>query len=57
MPSKTKKQAHLMAAVAHGWKPPKGSGIDISRKVAEDYFKADQAKAKAEGRDKGAQSK
>ena len=46
MPSTSKKQAHTMAAVAHGWKPPSGSGIDIPKKVAKDFFAADQKAAK-----------
>lgn len=54
MPSTTPKQKHVMAAIAHGWKPPKGSSVsDISPQVAKDFFEADQRKAKAEGRDKG----
>jgi hypothetical protein len=35
-----------MAAVAHGWKPPKSSGINIPVKVAKEFNKADQKKAK-----------
>jgi hypothetical protein len=31
-----------MAAIAHGWKPPKKSGIDIPVKVAKDFNAADQ---------------
>jgi hypothetical protein len=46
MPSTSKKQAHLMAAVAHGWKPPKGSGINIPVSVAKDFNRADQNKSK-----------
>jgi hypothetical protein len=30
-----------MAAVAHGWKPPASSGIDVPTKVAKEYNKAD----------------
>ena len=44
MPSKSAKQAHLMAAIAHGWKPPKDSGINVSQKVAKEFNKADQQK-------------
>ena len=40
-PSKTPAQARLMAAVAHGWKPPKSSGIKIPRKVAREFNEAD----------------
>jgi hypothetical protein len=35
-----------MAAIAHGWKPPASSGIDIPVKVAKEFNKADQAKGK-----------
>jgi hypothetical protein len=42
MPSKSKKQARLMAAVAHGWKPPKSSGISIPLTVAKEFNSADQ---------------
>ena len=41
MPSKSPAQARLMAAVAHGWKPPKSSGISVPVKVAKEYNKAD----------------
>ena len=44
MPSKSKKQAKLMRAVAHGWKKPDGKGP--SQKVAKEFLKADKAKAK-----------
>ena len=30
-----------MAAVAHGWKPPPGSGIDVPMKVAQEFNQAD----------------
>jgi hypothetical protein len=54
MPSKSPAMKKTMAAIAHGWKPPKGSSVaDISPAVAKDFFEADQRKAKAEGRDKG----
>lgn len=42
MPSKTAKQARLMKAVAHGWKPDRIKGP--SKAVAKDYAKADQRK-------------
>jgi len=44
MPSVSKKQEHLMAAMAHGWKPsdPKLARIPVS--VAKDFNAADQAK-------------
>lgn len=48
MPSKSPEQARTMAAVAHGWKPPKSSGINIPVKVAKEFNKADaHAKVKA----------
>lgn len=31
-----------MAAVAHGWRPPASSGIDIPVKVAKEFNKADK---------------
>ena len=45
MPSKSPAQERLMAAVAHGWTPPKSSGIHVPVKVAKEFNKADQAKA------------
>jgi hypothetical protein len=47
MPSKSPKQARTMAAIAHGWKPPKTSGINIPVSVAKDYNEADQKKRTA----------
>lgn len=41
MPSKSAKQAHLMRAIAHGWKPPKKSGIKVPVKVAKEFVAAD----------------
>lgn len=35
-----------MRAVAHGWKPRKGSVSKIPRKVAREYVRADQRKAR-----------
>jgi hypothetical protein len=46
MPSTTRKQAHFMAAVAHGWKPTGEKGP--SRAVAEEFHEADKAKGKWE---------
>ena len=40
MPSKSKKQARLMAAVAHGWKKPGGGGPPVS--VAKEFNRADE---------------
>jgi hypothetical protein len=42
MPSKSPAQARLMAAVAHGWKPPRSSGIHVPMKVAKEFNKADE---------------
>lgn len=42
MPSKSVKQARLMAAVAHGWKPPKASGIKVPIVVAKEFNRADK---------------
>jgi hypothetical protein len=46
MPSTSPAQKHMMAALAHGWRPddPKLARIPIS--VAKEYNAADQAKAK-----------
>ena len=40
MPSETPKMAHLMAAVAHGWKKPGGGGPSVA--VAKEFNKADK---------------
>jgi hypothetical protein len=54
MPSKSPAMKKTMAAIAHGWKPPPGSSVaDISKKVAMEFYKADERQAKAQGRDKG----
>ncbi len=42
MPSRSPAQARTMAAVAHGWRPPASSGIDIPVKVAKEFNKADK---------------
>ena len=39
MPSKTRKQARLMASVAHGWKKPGGGGPPVE--VAKEFNAAD----------------
>jgi len=44
MPSKSKAQAKLMRAVAHGWKPDRTEGP--SKKVAKEFVKADQKRKK-----------
>jgi hypothetical protein len=42
MPSTSPEQNKTMAAIAHGWKPPKGSKVaKIPLKVAKDFNKAD----------------
>lgn len=50
MPSKSPAQRRTMAAVAHGWKPPKSSGISIPVKVAKEFVAADKKKPRARGR-------
>lgn len=45
MPSKSKAQAHLMAAVAHGWEP---SGKSIPKKVGQEFHTADKKVGKWE---------
>jgi hypothetical protein len=47
MPSKSPAQARTMAAIAHGWKPPPESGIDIPVKVAKEYSQADRQRRMA----------
>lgn len=50
MPSRSAEQAKTMRAIAHGWKPPKGSKVaKIPVKVAKDFEKADRAAGKYEG--------
>ena len=39
MPSRTRAQARLMAAVAHGWKKPGGGGPSVE--VAKEFNEAD----------------
>lgn len=46
MPSTTKKQAHFMAAVAHGWKPTGEKGPPVS--VAKEFHAADKKVGKWE---------
>jgi hypothetical protein len=45
MPSSTKKQAHYMSAIAHGWNP---SGKHPSKAVAEEFHNADKRQGKWE---------
>jgi hypothetical protein len=42
MPSKTKKQAKFMQAVAHGFKPDRKKGPPVA--VAKEFVAADKAK-------------
>jgi hypothetical protein len=44
MPSKTPKQKRLMAAVAHGWKPPGAKKPPVPVKVAKEFNRADAKK-------------
>lgn len=47
MPSESPKQRRTMAAIAHGWKPPKGSKVaKIPVKVAKEFNRADARKKK-----------
>jgi hypothetical protein len=50
MPSTSKAQAHLMAAVAHGWEPP---GKHIPRKVGQEFHAADKKQGKWEHANRG----
>jgi hypothetical protein len=43
MPSHTVKQAKVMSAIAHGWKP-KGKAAGIPVKVAKEFHRADKGK-------------
>ena len=55
MPSYTKKQAHTMSAIAHGWEPPAGSKVArIPVDVAKDFHKADKKVGKWEHPEKKA---
>lgn len=52
MPSKSRKQARVMSAIAHGWRP-KGAAANIPVKVAKEFHAADRGKkygAKKKGR-------
>lgn len=51
MPSKSKKQAKLMRAVAHGWKPSRIKGP--TRKVAKEFMKADMRREGVKGYQRG----
>ena len=43
MPSKTRKQAKVMSAIAHGWKP-KGKAASIPVRVAKEFHAADRGR-------------
>ena len=45
MPSRSRDQAHFMAAVAHGWQPP-GRHVDVG--VAKEFHAADKKVGKWE---------
>ena len=47
MPSRSPAQRRTMAAIAHGWRPPASSGINIPVKVAKEFNKADQLRSAA----------
>src|SRR5258708_7596011 len=51
MPSHSVKQAKVMSAIAHGWRP---SGLDIPVKVAKDFHAADAGHKYGKGHDKKA---
>ena len=51
MPSETPKQAKFMSAIAHGWKPSGGKGP--SKKVAEEFHRADKGKKYGKGGKRG----
>ena len=45
MPSSSPAQKRTMGAIAHGWKPPKGSKVGkIPLKVAKEFNRADKGK-------------
>lgn len=46
MPSTSKKQAHFMAAIAHGWEPP--GRKPVPRSVGVDFHNADKKEGKWE---------
>lgn len=47
MPSKSPAQKRTMAAIAHGWKPPKGSKVSkIPKKVAKEFNRVDAKKGR-----------
>jgi hypothetical protein len=55
MPSTSKKQERLMAAVAHGWKPDKFKGPPV--KIAKEFNRADEAKHRKSKLDKWARAR
>lgn len=55
MPSVSKKQKHLMDAVAHGWNPDKIKGP--TKKVAKEFVRADKNQASRPERTKARKDK
>jgi hypothetical protein len=55
MPSKSKKQARLMAAVAHN--PAFAKRVGISQKVGKEFNQADKGTGILKGKRKGARKK
>lgn len=53
MPSRSPAQARLMAAIAHGWRPPVSSGIHVPVSVAQDFNQADASTGIRERRHAG----
>jgi hypothetical protein len=51
MPSRSNRQERFMRAVAHGWKPTRRKAPPKS--VAEEFMRADQAKARRKRKGKG----
>jgi ribonuclease P protein component len=45
MPSKSPAQKHVMAGIAHGWKPDDPDLAKIPMSVAKEYSKADEKNA------------
>ena len=54
MPSRSPSQKRTMAAIAHGWRPSKGSSVaKIPVKVAKEFAAADAGKAKPKAKGTG----
>ena len=51
MPSKSPEQKRTMAAIAHGWKPPRGSAVaKIPKVVAKEFNQADARRDAKKGK-------